>query len=293
MAKILVCGAGAVGIYLGTLLFQNNNHVELFGRRKLKEVQEKVQIDKRVFPAPARIFRLPKNKSYDFVFITTKLYDSKKIIKSVLIHKIKTNIVACVQNGLVDNSKYEKLLKQRIIPLSVFSGYQIEKDMLKTSPTPVGWKTENSKEGRQVSKLLFSSGVNCTSDPNYNSIRAEKAIVNCSLNALSAVEHKQLSKLFETEKTRNKIEKLFTEAYTILHEKYQLDKPEKIKQRLYKNWSGINHYSSTCQDIDSGRKTEINFLNGYLVKLGKELHIPTPENESITQAIKELEKRHK
>jgi 2-dehydropantoate 2-reductase len=48
--------------------------------------------------------------------------------------------------------------------------------------------------------------------------------------------------------------------------------------------------SSSLQSLERGRKTEIDFLNGYLSKKGKDLGIPTPLNDKITQLIKEIER---
>ena len=50
----------------------------------------------------------------------------------------------------------------------------------------------------------------------------------------------------------------------------------------------MKHYSSTCQDVLSGRKTEIEFLNGYIIKLGKKYNLPVKENEKIIKEFKKI-----
>src|SRR3989344_8629847 len=108
--KILICGAGAIGIYLGALLNSKGNDVTLFGRRKLKELSETVIINGEEFKVPKKIFRLGKNENYDFIFITCKLYSLGSIVKSIKKNKIKTKVIASIQNGLVDVKPYEKVL---------------------------------------------------------------------------------------------------------------------------------------------------------------------------------------
>ncbi|GAH48443.1 unnamed protein product, partial [marine sediment metagenome] len=49
------------------------------------------------------------------------------------------------------------------------------------------------------------------------------------------------------------------------------------------------HRSSMLNDIERGKKTEIDFLNGVFVELGKTHNIPTPVNETIVRVIKFLE----
>jgi 2-dehydropantoate 2-reductase len=43
------------------------------------------------------------------------------------------------------------------------------------------------------------------------------------------------------------------------------------------------------QDIEKGRKTEVDFVNGYVVRKGKEVGLKTPANEMVTRVIKEIE----
>ena len=49
---------------------------------------------------------------------------------------------------------------------------------------------------------------------------------------------------------------------------------------------------STLQDLDAGRKTEIEMFSGALVRMGKELNIPTPYNEYTYHMIKALEEKN-
>ena len=49
---------------------------------------------------------------------------------------------------------------------------------------------------------------------------------------------------------------------------------------------------STLQDIDSGRHTEIDMFSGAMMRMGKELEIPTPYNEYTYHMIKALEEKN-
>ena len=46
------------------------------------------------------------------------------------------------------------------------------------------------------------------------------------------------------------------------------------------------------QDIKKGKKTEINFLNGYVSNLGKKLDISTPINDEMTSLIRKIELKY-
>ncbi len=287
--KILICGAGCIGIYLGTMLASRNHTVTLYGRRKLKSLGESVKINNKLWVLPKKVFTLPLSKIYDIIFITTKLYDLKTIVCLIKKNKLKAPMIVSIQNGLVDNKPYEKIINnQRLIIISVFEGFHLVKNNLIVTTTKSGWKVGSSAQGKQISALLKNAGIRCTAEKRLESCRAEKTIVNCCLNALSAIEHKQFCTLFSVEKTRRRIENIFDECYAVLKQEYALDPAKIIKNRMYKTWSSMHHYSSTYQDISSKRKTEIDFLNGFIVSVGKKHHIPTPENKRIIEECKRI-----
>jgi 2-dehydropantoate 2-reductase len=55
----------------------------------------------------------------------------------------------------------------------------------------------------------------------------------------------------------------------------------------------VTQVSSTAQDLARGKMTEIDFLNGYIVELGKQYGIPTPYNESVHALVKMMESQIK
>lgn len=288
--RVLICGAGSIGVYLGAKLHSKGHDVTLFGRRKLRKTGDKILIENKKFNLPEKIFKIPKNEEYDFVFIATKLYDLEEMVLLIKKNKIKSSTFIMVQNGLVDISKYARLLKNKIVPIVVFSGFNIKGDEIMVNQTSVGWIIENSQKGKMISRFLFNVGIPCKTDKNFNSLRAEKAIVNSCLNALSAIENKSFCDLFKNRRIRERIEKLFEESYKILEKEYKLENAEKLKKRMFKNWSRLNHYSSTHQDLYSGRKVEVDFFNGYIIKLGKKNNLPVKYNQEIIADIDKINK---
>lgn len=287
--RVFVCGAGSIGIFLGAKLHSKNHEVLLFGRKKLENAGEKIFINNRIFLLPKRLFSAPKNQSFDFVFITSKLYDFDKMIRLINKKKIQGKILANIQNGLIDAERYKKILgNKKLVPICVFGGFRIEKDKLASFPTDIGWITESSKEGREISKIVSGCGIKCRPDRNFEALRVEKMIVNCCLNALSAIEKKPFKALLSKKRTKERIMRIFDECYKILSRKYILDDPDKMKRKMFKTWSNINHYSSTYQDIKSGRKNEVKFFNGYIVELGRKHKLSTEHNKRIIFDINKI-----
>ena len=61
-----------------------------------------------------------------------------------------------------------------------------------------------------------------------------------------------------------------------------------MKERLIAAWRNVNHYSSTHQDIVSGRKSEIDFFNGQMIKMAKKYELIAEENKKIIKEFKEI-----
>jgi 2-dehydropantoate 2-reductase len=119
-----------------------------------------------------------------------------------------------------------------------------------------------------------------------------KFLVNCSYNAISGIgqiAYGEMVKVPEIVKLINGITEEFLQiaAQKGLH----IERHEAMaaNDAIAKTMS--TQISSTAQDLRRGKKSEIDYLNGYIVKLGKEYEILTPLNESVYAMIKMLESR--
>jgi 2-dehydropantoate 2-reductase len=52
-----------------------------------------------------------------------------------------------------------------------------------------------------------------------------------------------------------------------------------------KVWGPHNNKASMLQDLEKGRKTEINYINGYVARKGREKNLPTPCNDFVVEAV--------
>lgn len=289
--KILILGAGSIGVYFGTLLKSKGHNVVLLGRKKLKKLHETILIGYTPYKLPERIYKFPKDISFDIIFITSKLYDLENNLKLIRKNNIKTRYLVSIQNGIVEDLVYKPyILDTNFTSISVFEGFRLVENQLFVSQSKTGWKTDNSKIGIEISKLLKETGINCTSEPNLESLKAEKTIMNCSINLLSAIERKTFFELYHDKNTKEIIDSLFDESYNVLKNYAKLKSKEELKRLFYDIIKDMRHYSSTYQDAISGKKTEIDFLNALIIKLGKRYNVPTPRNEMI---VKQFKSRYK
>jgi 2-dehydropantoate 2-reductase len=65
--------------------------------------------------------------------------------------------------------------------------------------------------------------------------------------------------------------------------------PEELIDHAAKPEVAYEHKASMLQDVEARRQTEVDFLNGGIGRFGRELGVPTPLNDAITQLVKALE----
>lgn len=287
--KILVVG-GAVGTYLGARLHAAGTQVDLFGRRKIAHLGDRISIQEKEYAMPPRLTSLPEDASYDLVVLGTKLHHLPEILELMQRVRLHARLLVSIQNGLVDNTQFTTLLgEQKLLIASVFDGFRIAGNQLLTTNTGRGWKVEDSQEGAEVARILSVARIRCMTEANLDKARAEKSIVNCCLNGLSAIYNKTFMELFADSDLSARIERLFDECYAILATTFALDDRGLLKERLFQDWRYADHYSSTCQDFLEEKTTEIDFLNGYMVRLGRSHGLSTTENEKVLTELHDLE----
>jgi 2-dehydropantoate 2-reductase len=288
--SILIYGAGSIGVFLGAVLYSKGHDVVLFGGRKLKRLHDSILINGELYKTPPRIYSLGSDTKYDMVFVTTKLYHSKSALEEIRNKHISSEILVLIQNGLVDEDLFKDFHSHPgFVTVSVFEGYHLLENQLLATKSGMGWQTEKTSAGKKLYEVLESAGIKCVVATNLDSIRAEKMILVNAVGALSAIEKKTLGELITEKETRKTIEALIEESYAVLKDEHNMPGLWRIKRRFYKTISQIKtHYSSMYQDILSGRETEIEYLNGYIVKLGVQKGIPTPVNLEIYNKLKAL-----
>jgi 2-dehydropantoate 2-reductase len=288
MLRILVFGAGAIGVFLGTKLFAAGYDVVLYGGRKLDRLTDPIWINQSVYALPPKLADLAP-ADYNIIFVTTKLYDVPRALADLRKHRFNPQILAFIQNGIVEPDFYGEFKQHPgFLTLSAYNGYHLTGNQILVAPSELGFQIEDTGIGKQVQQLLSSAQIHCATTPNIDQLRAKKLIFNSAVNALSAIEQQSYGNLISNPQFRQIIDGILQEGWQILGDDYHLPPLELLKQEIYRLTQQVsNHYSSMYQDLVSGRNTEIEFLNGFLIKLGKVKGIPTPYNQLVYSQLLE------
>ena len=142
----------------------------------------------------------------------------------------------------------------------------------------------------RLASLFERSGVPCRVSHNVEGELWLKMIINCAYNAISALGRAQYHRAAGNRWTRELMIKVTEEALAVARAVgVHLPDVDMVETVLKISESMANATSSTAQDLARGKPTEIDSLNGYLVRRGEELGVPTPVNQTLHALVKLLE----
>jgi 2-dehydropantoate 2-reductase len=127
--------------------------------------------------------------------------------------------------------------------------------------------------------------------PDARPAQWRKVIFNASTNPIGALSGLTHGRVCERPDLRAIVSGLVDEGKAVAAAQgIALDAdPEELIDHAAKPEVAYDHKASMLQDVESRRQTEVDFLNGGIGRFGRELGVPTPLNDAITQLIKGLE----
>ncbi len=138
----------------------------------------------------------------------------------------------------------------------------------------------------RIRSLLDAAGLSCTADPQIRIAVWEKASFNAALNALTALARAPVGGLDNAD-GRALIGTIVDEALAVATAAgIKLDRAQilgKIDNALVHH---AGHEPSMLQDVRAGRSTEIETINGAIVRIGEAHGIPTPVNSTVTRLVR-------
>lgn len=153
-----------------------------------------------------------------------------------------------------------------------------------------------NEQTRILETVFKRTGVPCRVSDNIEGELWTKFIVNCALNAISALSRATYGRIAEDadacELVRAVIEEVFAVARArevVLPGLENADMAMASVIKLTTQMTGA--LSSTAQDLDRGKPTEIYSLNGFIARQGAQLGVPTPVNQALFTLVKLAEGR--
>ncbi len=148
-----------------------------------------------------------------------------------------------------------------------------------------------SPSSPKIAEVLQQAGIPTTVSSDIDQVLWTKLITNCAYNALSAVGNIQYGAMMQIDGAKDVIANIISECVAVA-DRCGVSVPKDTIEKVSALPASMpNQSSSTAQDIARGKPTEIDYLNGYVVKKGREVGVPTPTNLALQVCVKLVERR--
>lgn len=310
---ILIMGAGAIGSVFGGLLAKRGHEVVLVGRKVHMDAVAKKGLCITGLLGNHRIKNLvcftdiaavkKKIKTpFDFILVTVKTYDTEHAAKEIAPLVKKHTRVISLQNGLTNiDALKKKVSLKKIIAGRVIFGVELTKSGHVTvtvwaQDVAIG-KTEEPRvdsKVKQLAGMFTEAGIPAQSTRAIEQVIWTKVLYNGALNPLGAFLNMTYGELAKCPETREYMNRIIEETYAVL-KKRKIKLPWKNAEgylaHFYNNLipPTAAHYPSMRRDLKEKKSTEIDALNGAVVKYGDAKGMRLPFNEVLVHLVKHKE----
>jgi 2-dehydropantoate 2-reductase len=288
---IAVVGAGAVGCYYGGLLLRAGHAVTFIGRQPHVDAinAHGLLLDTKTFnghlPAKAATDATAL-ASPDLVLVCVKSADTEQAGRSLAGRLLPETSVLSLQNGVDNAPRLAAVIGHAVIPVVVYVGSEMAGPGHVRHHGGGDLAIGPSAASGALAQMLEAAGVHTTIADDIDKTLWSKLIINCAFNALSAVADISYGPMLEVEGTRDVVTRAVQEATSVARASGVSIGDDLLAHILNIPAIMPNQMSSTAQDLARGKPSEIDFLNGYVVRKGAELGIPTPTNHALQVMVK-------
>jgi 2-dehydropantoate 2-reductase len=304
--KTLIIGSGAMGSLFAGKLKQSTFDVTLFNRinNHVNQIRENglriVERDGTVSQIKIPVITEPEQleEKYDLIIILVKTFVTEQVIGKVMHTISKDTVVLTLQNGVGNLEALQRLLPDHEIAAGgTHSGAGVLEDGLIAhrawGDTFIGYSDKQTKSLKleKVADMFTRSGLQTFVVDEVQSIIWSKLLLNVAYNGLTAVTRLKNGDVVLSKEGQELVRDLVEEALSVAKAQgVTLLYSDPVKECIELGLTKIGqNKSSMLTDVLNRRKTEIDVINGTIVKYGEMLSIPTPCNKMITQLVKVIE----
>jgi len=295
--KIAVVGAGAVGGYFGGMLARAGASVIFIGRLAFVDavMQNGLFLDAGQFQEHVRVAAsadLAAARGAEIILFCVKTTDTAETAHALAKLLSKDAVIVSMQNGVDNAEQIEAASGLKALPAAVYVAASV--------PAPgtikhagrgdlvLGPKNEITE---RVAAVFARAKVPCRISENLIGELWTKLVWNCALNALSALGKVSYGEILASADAKQLVETTVYEVLAVAKaggvQPAGLEDPKAALAGAYKVAESMAATrSSTSQDMIRGKKTEIDSLNGFIVRRARELNIAVPVNHALFTLVK-------
>ena len=319
--RTAIYGAGSLGTILGAFINKAGMPIELINRNKAHvealnsngaSVTGTMQFNQKVNAYTPDMM----SGEYDIIFLMTKQQNNKEVVTALREYLAPDGVLVTFQNGLPEMQIAEILGEERVLGCTVAWGATMqspgiceltsEPDALSFSLGSISKK--RSRHFAKVKEMLEMMGT-VEIEENFIGTRWSKLLINAAFSGMSAVLGCTFGEAAGPKESRRVVQALIKECIDVCATGGIRIEPVQgkdiVKLLDYKGSlkKAISFFiipiairkhaklkASMLQDLEKGKLTEIDAINGSVSEFGRKVGCPTPMNDKVVEIIHKIEK---
>ena len=302
--RIAVVGAGAVGGYFGGMFARAGAPVVFIGRRHFADAVnatglavDKSQGQERIRVAATT--EISAIRDCSLILFSVKSNDTEETAKQIAPLLQPDATVVCLQNGVDNADRIRAATNVTVIPAAVYVAVSVPEPgrikHLARGDLIIGPPSERTTE---VARTFTRAGIPCRISENIEGELWVKLLCNSALNAISALAHARYGQIMENAGARQLMQQVVDEVLAVAEANSVVlpgisGRESGMAAAMEIATQMADAFSSTAQDLNRGRPTEIDALNGYISRRGAELGVPVPINHALFTLVKLAEQENR
>ena len=295
--RIAVVGAGAVGGYFGGMFARAGAPTVFIGRKHFADavnakglVLDKSEGQERI-GAKATV-AISAVRGCPLILFSVKANDTLSTAKEMAPFVRPGATVVCLQNGVDNADQIRAAANVTAVSAVVYVAVSVPESgrvkHLARGDLIIG---PPSKQTTELADLFIRAGIPCRVSDNIEGELWLKLLRNCALNAISALGHVRYGQIVQSDDAKKLMEQIVDEVLAVARAANVVlpgvhDRKSGMASATELATQMAGAFSSTAQDLNRGRLTEIDALNGYISRRGAQLGIPVPANHALFTLVK-------
>ena len=319
--RVAIYGAGSLGTILGAYISKAGLKIELINRNKAHVEALKTNgatiVGTVQFCQPVVAYT-PDEMSgqYDIIFLMTKQQHNHEVVNMLKEYLTTDGVLVTFQNGLPEVQIASILGKERVLGCTVAWGATLQSPgvcELTSAPDALSFSlgaisNQRNKHFDKVKELLEKMGTVEVED-NFIGTRWSKLLINAAFSGMSAVLGCTFGEAAQPRASRRIVQALIKECIDVCHAGNIRIEPVQGKDivKLLNYTNSLKRAfsffiipiairkhaklkASMLQDLEKGKLTEVDAINGAVSEYGRRVGCPTPMNDRVVEIIHKIER---
>lgn len=319
--RILVMGAGSMGTMLGACLTAAGYRVELADvnheRVMALNARGASVVGTVNWEVPVRAITPEQmDGAYDLVFLLVKQTHNTAAFAQLGSHLRQTGTICTLQNGMPESAVAAAFGASRTLGCAVtWAATYLAPGRVEATSAPEKWHaalgTLDGKITEAATRVQAILSTMCRTEltQNLTGIRWSKLLVNASFSGMSTVLGCTFGEVLDNGTAFKAAQYIARECIRVAGARgvemaelepgldfralmdFGSDEERLATCGIYRQLWGSARAgkASMLQDVENGRKTEVDFINGVISETGREYRVPTPVNDTVVRIVKDIE----